>query len=92
MVYQVQNALDLFPDGVSLFFLLFCITVISSLFKAVGITQNHFFRQKSASSVSPSDEESLSLKQCLLTICKDDVVDQHIIDQNKIWMLLMIFQ
>jgi hypothetical protein len=80
VVYQVQNALDLFPDDFSLFSLLFCITVISSLFKAVRINQITSSAKKSASSVSPSDEKSLSFKQCLLTICKDDVVDQHIMD------------
>jgi hypothetical protein len=46
MVCQVQHALDIFPDGFSQFSLLFCITAISSLFKAVRKNQNHFFSQK----------------------------------------------
>ena len=46
MVCQVQYALFLFPDGFSPFSFLFCITVILSLFKAVGINQIHCFSQK----------------------------------------------
>jgi hypothetical protein len=60
--------------------------------KLLGLPKIYSEAKYSASYDSPSDEESLSLKQCLLTICNGDEVDQHIMDQNKIWMMLMLFQ